>query len=170
MNHISCSRKCISVWGSEPSHFQVNFHFGSWSPKWGPKFSQSDCKGQNSLDWSVIYIIGKLLERKFLKWVCITHLEIWNTNYRHKKGRESNWQFDSQPLKIKNRPDSLMCRWRVTYCWKALNKGQNFSFEFIPIGGLHAKLWAPKLWESNYGNFGTPKSTWDSKDKMPFGC
>jgi hypothetical protein len=37
-----------------------------------------------------------------------------------------------------------MCRWRVTYNWKALDKGYNFSLDFIAIRGLHAKLWGPK--------------------------
>jgi hypothetical protein len=52
----------------------------------------------------VLYIIGKLLERKCLEWARITHLDIWNTSYGQKKGRESNCQFDSQPKKIGNNP------------------------------------------------------------------
>jgi hypothetical protein len=38
-----------------------------------------------------------------------------------------------------------MCKWRVTYRWKALNKGYKFTLDFISIRGLHAKLWAPKI-------------------------
>jgi len=30
-SHITCSRKCKRVWGNEPSHSQVNSHFGNWS-------------------------------------------------------------------------------------------------------------------------------------------
>jgi hypothetical protein len=30
----------------------------------------------------------------------MSHLDICSTRYRKKKGRESNWQFDSQPLKV----------------------------------------------------------------------
>ncbi len=55
------------------------------------------------------------------------------------------WNFDSRPLKVKNHPDFLMCRWHAIYCWKALNKGYNFALDFILIRGLHAKLWAPKV-------------------------
>ncbi len=62
-----------------------------------------------------------------------------------KKGRESNWQFDSRPLKVENRPDFLACRWRATYCWKDFNEGYNFSLDLISIRGLHAKLWGPKV-------------------------
>jgi hypothetical protein len=35
------------------------------------------------------------------------HLSIWNTSYGQKKGRESNCQFDSWPIKVRNRPDLL---------------------------------------------------------------
>jgi hypothetical protein len=93
--------------------------------------------------WRILYIIGKPLERRCPKWACITHLDIWNTNCGQKKGWESNLQFDSRPLKVGNQPDFLACRWRATYCWKALNEGYNFSSDFISIGRLHAKLWRP---------------------------
>jgi len=97
------------------------------------------------MDWKVIYIIGNLLKLRCLKWVRITHLNIWNTSYDQKKGRESNWQFDSRPLKVKNQPDFLVFRWLATYHWKALDKGYNFSLHFISIRGFHVKLWAPKV-------------------------
>jgi hypothetical protein len=99
------------------------------------------------MDWRFLYIIRKLLERKCLKWAHMTHLDIWNTSYGQKKGRKSNWQFDSQPLKVKNQPDFLMCRWRAKYSWKALNKGYNFASDLISIEGLHTKLWGPKVTE-----------------------
>jgi hypothetical protein len=70
---------------------------------------------------------------------------IWNTSYGQKKGRESNRQFDSRPLKVKNCPNFLTCRWCATYHWKYLNKGYNFALEFISIGSLHTKLWDPKV-------------------------
>ncbi len=35
------------------------------------------------------------------------HLDTSNTSQGQKKGRESNWQFDSRPLKVENRPDFL---------------------------------------------------------------
>jgi hypothetical protein len=99
------------------------------------------------MDWGVPYIIGKLLQRRCLKWVCMTHLDIWNTSYGQKKGRESNWQFDSRPLKVENHPNFLTCKWHETYCWKAFNKGYNFTSNFISIEGLHTKLWARKVAE-----------------------
>ncbi len=96
--------------------------------------------------------IEKFLERRFLKWACMTHLNIWNTSYGQKKRQKSNEQFDSRPLKVENWPNFLTCKWSVTYCWKSVNEGYNFALDLIVIKGLHAKLWAPKsqefqLWE-----------------------
>ncbi len=135
------------VWGNEPSHSQVNSHVGSWSPKRIPKFSERDCRGQNSSPWKVLYFIGKLLKCRCLKWGCIVHLDIWNTSYGQKKGQESNWQFDSQPLKVGNRPDFLACRQRATYRWKALEEGYNFALDLIAIRIFHRKLCAFKVVE-----------------------
>jgi hypothetical protein len=68
------------------------------------------------------------------------HLNIYNKSYGQKKGRESNCQFDSRPLKVENRPDSLMCRQCATYRWKSLDKGYNFASNLVAIEGLQRKL------------------------------
>ncbi len=75
-SHISSSQECKRVWGSEASHSQVNSHCGSWNPKWTHKFSKCDYRGQNQSFWRVLYIIGKLLKFRYLKWAHITHLGI----------------------------------------------------------------------------------------------
>jgi len=93
----------------------------------------------------ILYIIGKLLERKCLKWACIAHLDISNVSYDQKKGRESNCQFDSRPQKVGNRPDLLSCKGLVTYRWKALDESYNFALYCIAIRGLLAKLWGSKV-------------------------
>jgi len=54
--------------------------------RWTPETSESDLGGQNSISCDVLYIIGKLLERRCLKWARIAHLDIWNTSYGKKKG------------------------------------------------------------------------------------
>jgi hypothetical protein len=96
-----------------------------------------------------LYINGKLLKRRCLKWARIAHLDIWNTSYDQKKGRESNSQefasFDSRPLKVENRPEILSCRRCATYRWKALDKSYNFSSDHTSIRGLLAKLWGSKV-------------------------
>jgi hypothetical protein len=75
----------------------------------------------------------------------MTHLDTSNTSYGQKMGWESNWQFDSRPLKVGNHPNFLVCRCCATYHWKSLHKGYNFSLDLISIEGLHVKLWAPKV-------------------------
>jgi hypothetical protein len=44
-------------------------------------------------------------------------------------------------------PNFFVCKWLATYRWKALNEGYNFVLKLISIGGLHTKLWAPKIVE-----------------------
>jgi len=72
-------------------------------------------------------------------------MDIWNTSYGQKKGRESNCQFDSRPQKVENWPDLRSYRGRATYRWKALDDIYNFSLDHIAIRGLIAKLWGSKV-------------------------
>jgi hypothetical protein len=113
--------------------------------QWTFETSESNCRGWTSMSYGIPYIIGKLLERKCLKWARIAHLDIWNTSYGQKKGRESNCQFDSRPQKVGNRPDLLSYRGCATYRWKALDKSYNFASDCTSIGGLLAKLWGSKV-------------------------
>jgi hypothetical protein len=74
-------------------------------------------------------------------------------------------KFDSQPLKVRNRPDFLVCRWWATYRWKNLDKGYNVTLDLISIGGLHTKLWAPKVVGVSTLKFswlplGSPRTKW----------
>ncbi len=62
----------------------------SWSPKGTPKTSESDLRGQISMTCDSLYINGKLLKCRCLKWARMAHLDIWNTSYGQKKARESN--------------------------------------------------------------------------------
>jgi hypothetical protein len=123
----------------------MSSHFWELESWWTPEPLERNFRGQNPLDWEVIYIIKKILELRCLKWARMTHLNTSNTSYGQKKSWESNCQFDSQPLKVRNRLDFLACRWRATYRWKALDKGYNFALDLISIKGLHVKLWAPKV-------------------------
>jgi hypothetical protein len=143
-SHISCSWECGRLQGNEPPHSQVSSHFRSWSPNGLPNLQRVIL--WVTMDRRVPYIIEKLFDLR-----CV------------------NCQFDSRPLKVGNRPNFLMCRWHVTYCWKALNEVYNFALDLIPIEGLHTKLCTPKVVKvPTLGNFGTP--IWESWDKMTFGC
>jgi hypothetical protein len=68
----------------------------------------------------------------------MTHLGDSNTSYGQKKDQESNYQFDSRSLKVRNCPDFLVCKWCATYR-KDLDKEYNFSLDLTSIGGLHTK-------------------------------
>jgi hypothetical protein len=100
------------------------------------KNSELDSRGQNTSHWGVHYTVGKLLKCRCPKWPCMSHLDIYNTSYGRKKGRESNWQFDSRPLKVGNQPDPGVCKWSATHRWKALKESYKFSSNLIPVGGL----------------------------------
>jgi hypothetical protein len=93
----------------------------------------------------VLYIIGKLLKPRCLKWARIAHSDIWNISYGQKKGRESNCQFDSRPLKVRNRPLLDVRIGSATRRWKALDESYSFALEGIAIRGLLAKLWGSKV-------------------------
>jgi hypothetical protein len=118
---------------------------GTWESSGTPETSEFDCKGQNTLHWGVLYIIEKLLKCRCRKWARMSHLDIFSTSYGKKKGWESNWQFNSRPLKVKNRFDPGACRWSATHRSKALNKRYKFASDLIPIGGLGKKLWRRKV-------------------------
>jgi hypothetical protein len=133
----------------------------SW---WILETSKNDCRGQNPMACGVFYIIEKLLEPRCLKWARIAHLDIWNTSYGQKKGRESNCQFDSRPQKVRNQPDLLSYKGRAIYRWKALDKSYNFVLDCIAIQGLLAKLWGSKVVRVSFGALGSP-----GREKA-FGC
>jgi hypothetical protein len=90
------------------------------TPKWAPTLGigvpmdfwifKERLQGSKLIGLRIFYIIGKMLELKCLKWACMIHLDISNTSYGQKKGRESNWQFDSRALKVKNRLNFFVFR------------------------------------------------------------
>jgi hypothetical protein len=134
-----------------------------------PKNSELDCRGQIFLHLSVFGVIGKVLKCRYPKWPLIGHLDICSPSYGQKKGRESNWQFDSRPLKVGNRPICNVCSGSATWRWKALFEGYKFALDLVPIGGRGEELRSPKNPGSpNRDSFGTP--LWESREKEPFGC
>jgi hypothetical protein len=163
-SHTTYSWECGRIWGNEPSHpkgvplWELEF-------RWTPEFLEGDCRGQNSMAWGIIYIIGNLLERRCLKWACITHLDIWNISYGQKKGRESNLQFDFWPLTVGNWPNFLACKIPL----KRSQRGLQLCFGSHLHWRFARKVTAPQSRGSpNFSNFGSP--TWESWDKKPFGC
>jgi hypothetical protein len=118
---------------------------GSWESSGTPKNSEVDYRGQNTSPWSVLHTVGKVLKCGCPKWPRMNHLDICSASYGRKKGRESNWQFDSRPRKVGNRPDPNVCRWSAKHRWKALEESYNFALDLVPIGGLSWELWPFKV-------------------------
>jgi hypothetical protein len=132
-----------------------------------PKCLEFDNKAQNTSHWGVLGVVGKFLKRSYRKWPRIGHLDICSPSYGQKKGQESNWQFDSRPLKVGNRPLLNIQTGSATWCWKALEKNYNFGLDLVLIRLGSLEIWAPKVPRLQSGqfrdNFGTP--TWESREK-----
>jgi hypothetical protein len=119
-----------------------------WSPTLGkredlessgtPECLELDSKAQNTLHWGVLGVIGKFLKRRYRKWPRIGHLDICSPSYGQKKGRESNWQFDSRPIKVGNRPLSNVRIGIAIRRWKDLDEGYKFLFRPCCHQTLHS--------------------------------
>jgi len=107
--------------------------------------SEDNLRGQISLPWCVLYVNGKLLKCRCPKWSRIAHLDIYSPSYGQKKGRESNCQFHSRPLKVGNRPLPDLALRSATRRWKALNESYNFGLELVPIQVRGEELWPSKV-------------------------
>jgi hypothetical protein len=128
---------------------------GGWSPTLGKSedlesFGTPEClelnnKAQNTSHWGVLCAIGKVLKRRCRKWPRIGHLDICSPSYGQKKGRESNCQFDSRPLKVRNRPLPNLRIESAIRRWKDLDAGYKFGSDLVAIRRRSRELWAPKV-------------------------
>ncbi len=105
-----------------------------------PECLELDNKAQNTLHLGIFGVIGKVLKLRYRKWPRIGHLDICSPSYGQKKGRESNWQFDSRPLKVGNQPLPDILFESATWHWKDLNKGYNFGLDLVVIGFCSREL------------------------------
>jgi hypothetical protein len=89
----------------------------------------------------------------------MSHLDIRSLSYGQKKGRESNWQFDSRAQKVGNRPDPNV-RWgsATWQDWFRARPDRRSGREV---------MMAQSSGSPNRDNFGTP--LWESRDKEPLG-
>jgi hypothetical protein len=134
---------------------------GSLESSGTPENSQDDCRGQNTSHWGVLYTVGKVLKCRCSKCPRMSHLDIYSPSYGQKKGRESNWQFDSRPLKVRNRPAPDVLWESAIRRWKALDESYNIGLDLIPIRGQGEKLWPSKVSRVQTGtvsglHFGSP--------------
>ncbi len=85
-------------------------------------------------------VIGKVLKRRYRKCPRIGHLDICRPSYGQKKGRESNWQFDSRPLKVGNRPLPEVRIGSAIRRWKDLDEGYKFGSDLVAIRSCSREL------------------------------
>jgi len=99
-------------------------------------------------------------------------LDICSSSYGQKKGRESNWQFDSRPLKVGNQPLPDVRFGSATWRWKDLNEGYNFGLDLVAIQLRSRELWQLKVLGVLPGqfrdNFETPFR--ESQEFVPLRC
>jgi hypothetical protein len=137
-----------------------------------PECLKFDSKAQNTSHWGVLGVIGNVLKRRYRKWPRIGHLDICSPSYGQKKGRESNWQFDSRPPKVRNRPAPDVSWGSATCRWKDLDEGYDIGLDLVPIRGRGEELWLFKVPGVKLGhirdNFRTPFR--ESREKVTFGC
>jgi len=118
-----------------------------------PENSEDDLRGQISLPWCVLYVIGKVLKNRCPKWPHMSHLDICSSSYGQKKGRESKWQFDSRPLKVRNRPLHKV-RFKSATWLEKLSRRATTLLETSSLLDFAVRSYElPKFWDSNSGHF-----------------
>ncbi len=118
-----------------------------------PKCLGFDNKAQNTSHWDFFGVIEKVLKRRYRKLPRIGHLDICNPSYGQKKGRESNCQFDSRPLKVGNRPRPDLRIESAIRRLKDLDEGYKFGSDLVAIRLRSRELWAPKVSGLQPGQF-----------------
>jgi hypothetical protein len=91
-----CRTPTLAKCGGEAQHLE-KLGFGVL---WDSRMFRARQQGAKHL--TLVLLVS--LKRKYQKCPRIGNSDICNPSYGQKKGRESNWQFDSRPLKVRNRP------------------------------------------------------------------
>jgi hypothetical protein len=84
--HIKCRNPTLAKCRGEAHTPKV----GDLESSGTPECLEFNKRGQNTLHWGVLRVIGKVLKRRYRKWPRIGHLDICSPSYGQKKGRESN--------------------------------------------------------------------------------
>jgi hypothetical protein len=138
---IQCRNPTLAKCGGEAQHLQ-SWGFGVLRDS---RMFRARQQGPKHLALMFLGVIGKVLKCRYRKWPRIGHLDICSPSYGQKKGRESNWQFDSRPLKVGNRPLPDIWFESATWRWKDLDKGYNFGSDLVAIRLCSRELWPSKV-------------------------
>jgi hypothetical protein len=160
-SHISCSQEFRKVWGNEPSHSQVNSHFG--------QFFTGKLQGSKLIALKIFLYhwkdfgkymfkmrlhdpFGHLKHKLWPEEGPRVKLAIW---FPTTKSRESPW-FPCMQGSCHIRLERS--QWRIQLCFRPHLNGRSAP----KVMGLQNHR------SPHFGNFGTP--TWQSWDKITFGC
>jgi hypothetical protein len=134
-----------------------------------PKNSELEFRGQNTSHGGVLYTIGKFLKCRCPKWPRMCHLDISSSSYGQKKGRESNWQFDSRPLKVGKSTQIRRLQEESNIALESSQRELQDCFKPHPNPRSEQEVMdAQNPGSPNQDNFRTPP--WESWEKLPFGC
>jgi len=98
---FGCRNPTLAKCGGKAQHLEK---VRIWSPPGLPNVQSSKARPKTPRIRVFLVLLEKVLKRKYRKCPRILDLDICKPSYGQKKGRESNWQFDSRPLKVGNRP------------------------------------------------------------------
>ncbi len=143
---------------------------GTWESSGTPKFSEFDCKGQNTSHWGVLYTIGKLSKCRCRKWAHMSHSEICSTSYGKKKrlGVKLAIWFPTIKSQESTRPRCVQGGGGCNTQLKSSQRELQLCFRPRPNRRSKQRVTVPQSYgRRNRGNFGTPP--WESQDKKPFG-
>jgi hypothetical protein len=151
--HDYCRNPTLAKCGGEAQHCPTLGKVGGWESSGTPEGLELDSKGKNTSHWGVLDVIGKILKRRYRKCPRIGNSNICSPSYGQKKGRESNWQFNSRPLKVGNRPLPDVRFECATRRWKDLDEGYNFGLDLVMIQLCSRELWRFKVSRVPSGQF-----------------
>ncbi len=128
---------------------------------------RNNFRGQNTLHWGVLYIIEKLLKCRCLKWVRMTHLDICNTSYDKKKGRESVWLSTTKNQESTWTPCvQVACNTLLESSWQKLQ----LCFRLHPNRRFERRVIISQSCGSpNLDNLGTPLGSPETKSHSDVG-
>jgi hypothetical protein len=142
---------------------------GTWESSGTPETLELNYRGQNTLHWGVLHIIGKLSKCRCRRWPHMSHLDIYSTSYGKKE--RSGVKLAVWLSTIKSW-ESTWPRCVQVKCNTPLERSQGelqVCFRPHPNQRFEQKVMNSQSPESpNRDSFGT--SPWESRDKKSFGC
>ncbi len=134
--------------------------FCEFESQWTSESLEGNCRGQNSLDWKVFYIIGKVFERRCLKWLT---WPIWTHKTQVMAKRRAKSQIGNlipQHYKSRIAPISLRASGLPYVVGKLLTRATTLLKPHFNRRSAH-KVMGPQSYGSpSCGNLETP--TWES--------